>query len=332
MNTKDIAIRIAKKGYRFITHKQFLNPPCIIDRQQANDEIFNLLNSDKPCMISRFGTTELNCINNYLCVHSQKNKCKKIIDYITDYTHTPWWNKDHFKKMSLWSGIFPPCQDTAERFSERYLHDIPEIDLLGSFQYYEKFMPLKKNLIKVQLETLYPFFVERPWTRILENQKVLVIHPFEATIKHQYDQREHLFSHPQILPSFQLITFKAVQSIANSQTQFDDWFKALAWQEKEIEKIDFDICLLGCGAYGMPLAAHVKRMGKKAIHIGGGLQLMFGILGNRWVKQYKDIQVYRPNEIIDTNYRKLFNEYWIYPLPEDCPSGAEKVEGACYWK
>ena len=26
---------------------------------------------------------------------------------------------------------------------------------------------------------------------------------------------------------------------------------------------------LGCGAYGFPLAAHVKRMGKKAIHMGG---------------------------------------------------------------
>lgn len=33
--------------------------------------------------------------------------------------------------------------------------------------------------------------------------------------------------------------------------------------------------------YGFPLAAHVKHKGKQAIHLGGTLQLLFGIKGNR---------------------------------------------------
>lgn len=332
MRFQDLCIRGLKKTYRFVTQKEFYPPECDCDRQSSNDKIYNLLISGEPCMISRFGTTEINCINNYLCVHRQQPHLKKCWDYITDYTHTPWWNTDHFKIMSIYSGIFPPCQETAEKFSEQYLRDIPEIDLLGCHQYYEKFMPLKNDVIKVQLEMLYPFFVDRPWTRYLKGKKVLVIHPFENTIKQQYEKRKYLFENPDILPDFELNIIKAVQSVAGTKTEFKDWFEALKYMENEIKKVDFDVCILGCGAYGLPLAAFVKRLGKQAIHLAGGTQLLFGILGKRWVEQYKDIWHYRPDIDININYRPLFNKYWTYPLDSDTPKDAQKVENACYWK
>lgn len=332
MQLKDYFIRVLKHMYRNTVHKQFLNPECDCDRQSSNDKIYSLLKSGKPCMITRFGTTEINCINNYLCVKSDKPYFLKCVEYITDYTHTPWWNKDHWKIMSLWSGIFPPCQNTAEKFSERYLQDIPEIDILACHQYYEKFMPLRPDVIRIQLEMLYPFFVDCPWTRYLKGKKVLVVHPFEKTIQQQYKKRKLLFKDENILPDFELITFKAVQTIAGCKSKFKNWFEALEYMENEIAKIDFDVCIIGCGAYGLPLAAFVKRMGKQAIHLAGGTQLLFGILGNRWVKQYGDVLHYRPGIDININYRPLFNENWIYPLREDTPDNANIVEGACYWK
>ena len=334
MELKDIFIRVFKQGYRTLGHKIFLAPECDCDRQSSNDKIYNLLQSGRPCMIARFGTTEINCVNNYLCVKSHKNYMGKCLDYITDNTHTPWWNKDHWQTMSLWSGIFPPCEDTAVMFSERYLMDIPEIDLLACHQYYEKFMPLREDIVRVQLEMLYPFFVERPWTRYLKGKKVLVVHPFEETIKQQYAKRKLLFDDENILPDFELKTLKAVQTIAGNESQFKDWFEALAYMENEISKIDFDVCIIGCGAYGLPLAAYVKRMGKQAIHTAGGTQLLFGILGKRWTEQYKEKKVwyYRPDANIDIDYTSLFNEHWCYPLPCDTPQGASKVEDSCYWK
>lgn len=277
MELRDYFIRVLKHAYRFSLRKEFPNPACDCDRQSSNDKIYNLLSSGKPCMISRFGTTEINCINNYLCVHRQKPFIKKCWDYISDKTHTPWWNKDHWQTMSMLSGIFPPCLNTAEKFSEQYLRDIPEIDILGSHQYYEKFMPLKKSVTKVQLEMLYPFFVERPWSRYLEGKKVLVVHPFEETIKQQYKKRKLLFENPDVLPDFELITMKAVQTIAGNNSSFKNWFDALNYMKEKISGIEFDVCILGCGAYGLPLAAHVKRMGRQAIHLGGGTQLLFGI-------------------------------------------------------
>lgn len=332
MQLKDYFIRVLKHVYRISVRKQFFNPECDCNRQSSNDKIYSLLKSGKPCMIARFGTTEINCVNNYLCVKSEKPYIQKCVEYITDYTHTPWWNKDHWKIMSLWSGIFPPCQNTAEKFSERYLQDIPEIDILACHQYYEKFMPLRPDVIRIQLEMLYPFFVDCPWTRYLKGKKVLVVHPFEKTIQQQYKKRKLLFKDENILPDFELITFKAVQTIAGCKSKFKNWFEALEYMENEIAKIDFDVCIIGCGAYGLPLAAFVKRMGKQAIHLAGGTQLLFGILGNRWVKQYGDVLHYRPGIDININYRPLFNENWIYPLREDTPDNANIVEGACYWK
>ena len=83
----------------------------------------------------------------------------------------------------------------------------------------------------------------------------------------------------------------------------------------EIEKHDFDICLLGCGAYGFPLAAHVKRLGKKAVHIGGALQLLFGIKGRRW----------------DREFSSIYNDAWVRPEENEKPRNANSVEGGCYW-
>ena len=331
MKANDFIIRVIRKLYRIITRRKFYAPECDCDRQSSNDKIYEMLASGKPCMIARFGTTEINCINNYLCVHSRRSYFSRIWEYITDNTHTPWWYEDHFKTMSFNSGIFPVCQDTAEKFSERYIQDIPEIDLLACHQYYEKFMPLRDDIQRVQLEMLYPFFVERPWTRILKGKKVLVVHPFTDTIKLQYQKRELLFSNPDVLPEFELKTLKAVQTIIGTRSEFESWFEALKYMEDEIDKIDFDIAIIGCGAYGLPLAAHVKRIGKQAVHIGGGTQLLFGILGKRWTEQYQGFWHYRPDINISLDYHPLFNEYWVSPSQNEKPKGSEKMEGGCYW-
>ncbi len=333
MEKKDFVIRVLKHAYRKISGKRFEGPECDCDRQSSNDKIYELLSSGEACMISRYGTTEINCVNNYICVYKKRNSLLKYCDYITDCTHTPWWNTSIFRDMYVNSGIFPPCQETAERFSERYLIDSEEIDLLGTHQYYEKFMPLRKNVIRVQLEMLYPFFVERPWTRYLKGKKVLVVHPFEDTIHLQYSKRKLLFENEEILPDFHLETLKAVQTAGGNKSDFKDWFDALKYMENEISKRNFDICLIGCGAYGLPLAAFVKRMGKQAIHLGGGLQLLFGILGNRWTRDYpqKKFWIYRDKKI-SLDYTPLFNDNWIYPLESDTIANAQSIEGACYWK
>ena len=92
-----------------------------------------------------------------------------------------------------------------------------------------------------------------------------------------------------------------MQSIANNPVPYEDWFEALESMKTKIKQIDFDVSIIGCGAYGLPLAAYVKRIGKKAILLAGGTQLLFGIKGKRW-EQYSN-----------SCYRDMFNKHWIYP-------------------
>jgi hypothetical protein len=98
--------------------------------------------------------------------------------------------------------------------------------------------------------------------------------------------------------------------------------------KSEIDKVDYDICLIGCGAYGFHLAAHVKRTGKKAVHLGGALQLLFGIKGKRWEDPYYGVHKWK---IPYGSYTNLMNEFWVRPSINETPINAEKVENSCYW-
>lgn len=326
----DLVLKILKKTYWLLNQKKFSLPACELSRSAANEIIYNMMCNHDPIMIARLGSTELITINNYLCITEKKPFIKKIWDYISDKTHLPWWQRNNFKFMKIYSGVFPPTEDTMVKFSQLYLKDIPHIDLLGSWQYYEKFLPLSKSVVNVHLETLYPFFVDNPWTSSLKGKKVLVVHPFEDTIKQQYLRKDKLFSNPNILPDFELITLRAIQSAADENSSFNSWFDALDHMKNQIKNIDFDICLLGCGAYGLPLAAYVKQLGKKSLHFGGGLQLLFGIKGKRW-DDPDYLKAYGIPEYFSESYASLYNEYWIRPLATDTPKTAKKLDGATYW-
>lgn len=290
------------------------------DPDRASEMIYNLLSSDKPCMIARFGSTEMLALVNYLGVNS---KTHSIIDYIRGKQSEWWWNKNVMNQMQQWSGFFPPTPENMQKFGDMMMGDIKYVDILGSWlsqeYYFFKYLP-KVSLIN--LELLNPFWSQKPWSRVLYGKKILVVHPFAETIKSQYFNREKLFKDKNVLPDFELFTLKAVQSLGGKSDQFENWFDALNWMKHEMDKIDYDICLIGCGAYGFPLAAHAKRMGKKAVHLGGSLQLLFGIRGKRWED---------PNYNIKYNYSTFMNDFWVKPDTTEIPQDAVKVEGGCYW-
>lgn len=331
MKAKDFIIKGCSKVYKKIANNKYYDhhPNCVFNRQAANDIIYDLLKSGKPIMLTRYGSIEIGVTNTYRIQHVKKSTFAKIIDYIKDKTDMPWLDESFPLFMSRNAGVFNPTKEILERFAQRYLEDSRIIDILMSVNYKEKFMPLPDTCQYIHFESAYPFFVDRPWTRILEGKKVLVVHPFDKSITRQYLIRDKLFENQDILPEFDLKTLKAVQSSAYAEVPFKDWFEALKYMEDEISKIDFDICILGCGAYGLPLAAHVKRLGKQAIHLGGGVQLLFGIKGQRWEGEYE--WTYNTKEKLNMNYRDLFNEHWIRPSVEETPKSAKEVEGACYW-
>lgn len=297
------------------------------DPDKASEMIYNLLSDDKPCMIARFGSTEMSAIINYLGVNSQQHSTWK---FIRGKQPEWWWNKNIMNQMQQWSGFFPPTPENMQRFGEMMIEDSKEVDILGSWLKEEnRILSLNDSLPQmVRFIYLEPFWSKLPWTRVLKNKKVLVVHPFAELINSQYiKKREHIFDNPDLLPEFELKTIKAVQSLGGNANGFKDWFEALDYMKKEIDKSDYDICLIGCGAYGFPLAAHVKRMGKKAVHMGGSLQLLFGIIGKRWENPKQGSDELKT----ENKYPQLFNKYWTRPSINDTPANKKNIEGGCYW-
>ncbi len=297
------------------------------DPDKVSDMIYNLLESDKPCMIARYGATELSAIVNYLGVSDKKTSC---IKYIKGQCTQWWWDERVFNRMQTWSGFFPPTPEKISQFCELMLEDSKEVDILGSWIANESYVSSYcSNASRVKLMLLEPFWSSKPWSRVLANKRVLVVHPFADTILSQYEKREHLFSNKDTIPTFKsLEVIKAVQSLGGDSNGHSDWFSALEYMKAEIDKCEYDICIIGAGAYGFPLAAHVKQQGKQGFHIGGALQLLFGIRGNRWENPSYGVKKWG---LSHSQYSNLVNEYWVKPSDNDRPVVADKVEGACYW-
>lgn len=318
-NNKVKSLKVLRKVYRAIWG-QYQLPDNIIEENPTEISLIlqNYLSNNSPCMIARYGSTELTAVVNYLGII---NSAKSIRNFISGKCPEWWWNKNIMKQMENWSGFYPSTEKNLERFSKLILEDSKQLDVLGSWQKEEQLIPtLPKNLIKVDFEPLNPFFTDSPWTNALSGKRVVVIHPFAKSILKQYKIKDKIFAND-LLPDFDLKVIPAVQSIGGN-SRYNDWFEALDYMKDTLDKVEYDICLLGCGAYGFPLAAHVKRSGKKAFHLGGSLQLLFGIRGSRWED---------PNYNPIYNYSTLMNEYWTRPEKDETPSSANQVEGACYW-
>lgn len=270
-------------------------------------EIASAIDKGTPYMVGRFGSVELQVtIEEYLGI-------KKKID-------------SRNRLLSNNAGFFPADEENTFHFSEVMLDAMSLSDIQGVWYLcYEDYaikrlLPCSTKILEARY--LEPWFnTKEPWTKSLQGKKVVVVHPFVNTIEMQYEKRKLIFpQNPEFLPEFELKTVRAVQTAAGAvDSRFDTWFDALDYMYAEVMKHDFDVAIIGCGAYGYPLAAMLKRAGKQAIHLGGVVQAMFGIKGKRWLDD--------PNPII----RNLYNEHWVFPNNDETPVAAKTVEGGCYW-
>lgn len=306
----------------FFTPYQVPKLNLLEDLDESNELVYQKLISDYPCMICRYGSYELHSVINYRYVSGEFKH--NILDYIKGKGWEWWWNETTLKSMTSNAGFWPSTHENIEKYAQLTISDSELADVVGSFTGLEWYLRDKlSNATFIPFFNLEPFFSHNPWTRALEGKKVLVVHPFAETIVKQYSNyRTRIFQNQQLLPEFDLQVLKSVQSLGGN-SDYKDWFDALLYMEQEIGKREFDIAIIGCGAYGFNLAAFIKRMEKKAIHLGGATQLLFGIRGHRWEKENQSWYV-------NGNYPDLMNEYWCRPVSNEITNNLKNVENACY--
>lgn len=285
--------------------------------EDTNQKIFDLIKLGKPFMLGRLGSTESEAIANFLSQKEISNDLEGIYKYLTGTIGNSWLQSSKYMhNLCELSGFFPNDQKLMQDFVNCYVDAAKNLDVLGVWNGLEEYIPsIPENVNLCNIRELEPWFFDKPWSKALEGKKVLIVHPFEDTIRSQYLNRENIYKNQNVLPTFELKTIKAVQSIADENAEFDSWFDALDDMKQKIDTVDFDIAILGCGAYGLPLASYIKNKGKQAIHLGGVTQLLFGIKGKRW----EDWE----------HYTSLRGSGWVFA--NERPRGFDKVEGGCYW-
>ncbi len=309
----DFAQKIIDK---FRGKKNHLNPnpifygtKFIYSKDDATNLIIDCITNDKPVSICRYNSVEYDILKEFLTFKSDKK-----IKY-TDFAKNA---------VKLNAGFFPTDDYHLTRFACELLELTRNVDLFAIWgNVFERklcaeYLPDSAKIIN--LARLSAVTKANSWTKHLKGKKVLIIHPFKETIEEQYKKRELLHNYPEVLPEMELTVIKAPQTSGGWEARsgggsnsYSTWFDALEDLKTQIRKADFEVALIGAGAYGMFLADYCKKLGKKGIHIGSSIQVLFGIKGKRWDND------------------GLYNEHWVRVPDSEKPPMADKIEGGCYW-
>lgn len=290
--------------------------------EESNNYIIELLKQNKPFTILRLGYgPETYMLYNYLSSTSKLN-------YVNSITND-------MNELYKVCGIYSKTNSMIPfvNFWNTTWDSLKCCDSLASMNYDKRITHIEKTFAEINsvpqitAKVLEPFYVceanMKPWTRELIGKRVLIIHPFVESFKKQLVNKFQIFKdeNKKIFDDDQdFIFYKAYQTQAHHHIH-NSWEETLQHMKDDISKLDFDIALLSCGGYGIPLCNFIKtHMQKSAIYIGGGLQLLFGVFGHRWEvrddwkKRIKenDIQFIRPNESeVIKNHKSIESgAYW----------------------
>lgn len=273
--------------------------------QESNKLLIEKIKENKPFILCRIGMgPETRCIVNYI-INGSVESC--------NFPNT---------------GIYYNTKEQLKIFYEMNKQCFINSDFLGCFQ--GKYTKDQKiicetfNLKELHSRILEPFYIvlekENPWSLELYNKKVLVINPFVNSFKSQITNNFKLFKDRDIFhPNQEFIFYKSYQTSVGNNIH-SSWLETFEIMKQDIKKLDFDIALLGCGGYGLPLCNFIKtELNKSAIYIGGGLQILFGVRGKRW-----------DNHPVIGKIMKE-NGGFISPSGDEILKNKEKIEGGCYW-
>lgn len=292
------------------------------------EEIDKAYFSKKPLLVGRLGGTEARVIGSWLRLQ------ERINGSFYSVTNLIWPGpyKKRARQLKLGAGFYPTDQKSIDLFVKNYNEIIPKIDILGAwgtaFAWPESLV--NNSVPIIPLESLSPWIEPwenkfkdiddssenqlLPWSFVLKNKKILVITPFADTAAYQLKNIQKIFN-----GNFPKLNIKFLKSpmTMGGLTDGSTWFSQLKDWKQKIEQFEFDIALVSAGSYSLPLAEHVKKIGKIGIHTGGALQLFFGIIGRRWEKE--------------PWVTRRLNDYWVRPSQLETPRVALKVENGCYW-
>ena len=218
------------------------------------------------------------------------------------------------------------------KYSEMYLSAFDNCELFSAWESWGNVLPHINESHKYIMDTygenrkviwsyaldIFNYIYVSPWTHAFRGKRILIISAFAESIREKIPIRSKIYG-VDLFPECEITTFLPPQTQSeNDAREFDvelvDFFARL-----DAIRDTYDIALISCGGYCNPVCNYIFKSGKSAIYVGGTLQMMFGVLGNRWLKEMPDV------------VRLFLNESWSRPKVSERPKGSEKIEGGCYF-
>jgi hypothetical protein len=280
----------------------------VVNRQEGNDYISSLIGK-RPAAVAKCGASEIRGLRHYL-------------NHRDDQGNSKWWGRAA-KELHVNTGVYPAEPAIFSRFCQIFLDAMGHLDAQGVWyrrgeeSIHRHYAPRAKL---IPLTSIEPYYHQNPWSRQLEGKRVVVITPFARSVLQQYQRRQEVWAKlPNLMPNFaELRTIRTPLSAALlEKPEYPTWFDAYDDLRRQMEAEPFDVCIVGAGAWSVPLVAHAKKLGAFGIHMGGGTQIFFGIKGKRWDNH---------NEI-----SAFFNDSWTRPSKNETPGTIRQIENGCYW-
>lgn len=292
------------------------------DNDKIHDYILGKIDANQPFILPRISGIENNFavfgrfvkMNNGVTPPNIKNYVQNVLPAMKNNAGIKISDMYSFVKYSdLYLSAFDHCDMYCGWEPQgNYIHHIAE-----SHQYMLNKYAAKQIVWSFALDIFHYIFV-RPWTHAFRGKRILVISTFAESIREKIPIREKIYG-VDLFPDCEITCIKPPQTQAGEPAREFDIELADFYVRLDAIKDTYDIALVSCGGYANPVCAHIYESGKSAIYVGGVLQMYFGILGKRWLKERPDV------------VRLFLNEHWSKPKPEERPKNCDAVEGGCYW-
>jgi hypothetical protein len=211
------------------------------------------------------------------------------------------------------SGIFPSDPEFQRRFASFYSERLAEADSLGLVPAtYDNELELLRwhhyrgevlEYVDQEPDRSIPADDAGCWLPALRGRDLLLVCPFAELLRER--ATESTFEAIWAKTGKRWFKPRSVSAIEfpygyepETQERYADALELLAEIEQQMASRAFDVALIAAGGLGLPLAVFAKRLGKVGISLGGHLQIVFGVHGERWLQ--------RPDW-----RRDYFNDAWI---------------------
>jgi hypothetical protein len=166
---------------------------------------------------------------------------------------------------------------------------------------------------------IFHYIYDTPWTHALKGKRLLIVSPFESSFKEKLENRAQLYDGVDLFPDCSFVFIRPPQTQGSEASR--EFSVELADFLRRLDELrgQYDVALVSCGGYGNLVCNAIFESGHSAIYVGGVLQMYFGVLGSRWLRERPDV------------VRLFLNAAWSRPKESERPRDHANVEGSCYW-